>query len=374
MKKAYRNGSIGMMLVLPVLCLAALLVFAQRAAAHLGNELDRGDEVAARVQTLRSPAQGTVVLPIDEEDVTITKTAALDTARVGATVQYNVVVENSSDLTVTAHVSDDLPTELRLLRSFTGTATLPPLDTGAFTATVDIAPMDAVTLTYEALVRSVTDDGGPIVNTAVAEISLAEGSFVISDSASISVTLSFIPLAIIRTASLDLLENGGFENGSDGSWIEVGSRGTLIVDDTQLPEPIAPHAGSFAGWVGGFPVDTSLLVQNIDVPQGYREMYLQYHYWIDSSDSSCGDDIYAAGAYLPDGTGAATNASGFLCTPANTNEWAVGCVDLAPLGGRSVDIAFITLLSDDGVSSLFIDDVSIEQICTPTAVPTLLEH
>lgn len=378
MKHRYRTFFISTMLILPVLCLAGLLTLTHRSTARLidSSILDStalDPQVASHVQTLAPRHQGTGVLPLD--DVTITKTANVQTARVGTPVEYDVVIENSSNVTVTADVTDALPDELRLMRVFTGTATLPIFTgtvalpgTNVFSASTEIAPMSAVTLMYKALVRSLPVTGSTLVNTVTAEISVAAGSFIISDTESITVELSSIPLPIIRTASLDLIENGGFEAGSDGSWAEGGSRGSIIVDSTQLPAPITPHGGDTVAWLGGFPVDTSLLIQSILVPNGYREIYLQYHYWIESTDSSCGEDIYTVGAFLPGGTGLPSNVTGSLCTDTNTSGWETGCLNLASANGQTVDITFVTITSDDGESSLFIDDVSVEESCTATAI------
>lgn len=145
------------------------------------------------------------------------------------------------------------------------------------------------------------------------------------------------------------LYNGSFENGRDGSWIEVSQHGwPLIVND--LPGSVTPHNGSWAVWLGGEYDEISAIVQDVTIQSGAAT--LSYWLWIASQDS-CGFDY---GGVIIDNT--IVDAFN-LCTATNTGGWVRRTVNLSPYVGQTVALQIRAETDGSLNSNLFVDDVAL---------------
>jgi hypothetical protein len=126
------------------------------------------------------------------------------------------------------------------------------------------------------------------------------------------------------------LLNGGFENGRDGSWIEYSQRGWQLILDRAGLAGVNPQDGDWAVWLGGDDNETAILSQSIYVSP--TATFLNFHYWSDSDDPSCGYDY--AQVYL--GTNLLFTFD--LCAQTNTNSWVQRNIDISPYRGQTLQL------------------------------------
>jgi hypothetical protein len=150
------------------------------------------------------------------------------------------------------------------------------------------------------------------------------------------------------------IKNPGFENGSDGSWIEYSALNyyPLIVDSTELPSGVTPHGGAYAVWLGGDESETAYITQTVAISADAPT--LGYWAWISSQDT-CQHDFGKIRINDKD-------VSVFsLCDQTNTKGWVKRTVDLSAYAGQEVALQFRAETDANGLNSnLFIDDVSLE--------------
>jgi hypothetical protein len=140
--------------------------------------------------------------------------------------------------------------------------------------------------------------------------------------------------------------NGGFEDGRV-KWTEYSKQGwQVILDGNDLL--VAPHAGSWATWLGGDHSEVASISQTVLVPS--TSPYLAYWHWINSGDS-CGKDVARVVV------NSTVVASYDLCATHNTPGWAQRVVDLSAHAGRTVTLQIKVETDSAGVSNLYIDDV-----------------
>lgn len=340
------------------------------------------------VQTMRAQMQETMTTP---DPVMVTKTVNVTEVTIGETVNYTIHIDNQSRLAVTASITDALPTELQLLESGAGTVLPPPRDTNVFTQTISVEPMATAVAYYDAYVRTIPISLGTVVNTATVVIHAQNSAFAYTKVVSATLTVNWQnllplmknePMAIPTSTPAPtttptqspepgptstpvplsgIIQNPGFEEGPDEGWEETQDPElfpSLIVNNSEVEPPITARSDDFLAWLGGSEeVVAFALRQDVLIPAGYQNVYLQYYYWIDSVDASCSNDLYFV-----------TGASGFepLCTANNTHGWKRGCSNLTPLVGELVSISFSVVLGDNQANSNFyIDDVTLEETCTP---------
>ncbi len=157
-------------------------------------------------------------------------------------------------------------------------------------------------------------------------------------------------ISILITAT-DPINNGDFEAGGDGRWIEASSHGWGLITQG-LPPPAMPYGGSWAAWLGGGYFELSSLEQTNLTLTGVR--YLHYWYWIVSEDD-CGNDfanIYVNGDVLK-----TTN----LCYTTSTNGWMEDVIDLNSYVDTSISLKIETTLNGSFHSNLYLDNISITQ-------------
>lgn len=157
-------------------------------------------------------------------------------------------------------------------------------------------------------------------------------------------------ISILITAT-DPINNGDFEAGGDGRWIETSSHAWGLITQG-LPSGAAPHGGIWAAWLGGGYFELSSLEQTNLTLTGVR--YLHYWYWIVSQDT-CGNDfanIYVNGVVLK---------TTDLCDVTSTTSWVEDVIDLNSYVGTSISLKIETTLNGSFHSNLYLDDVSITQ-------------
>jgi subtilisin family serine protease len=145
------------------------------------------------------------------------------------------------------------------------------------------------------------------------------------------------------------LINPGFESGPTG-WTEYSENGWDIILST-ADLPVAPHAGSWAAWLGGGDDEIAYIQQQVTVPAG--SPYLAYWHWIYSEDL-CGYDY---GKVVING---ATVDTYDLCESSSTGAWQKHVVNLSAYAGQSVALQLRAETDFSAFSSLYIDDVAFQ--------------
>jgi hypothetical protein len=152
-----------------------------------------------------------------------------------------------------------------------------------------------------------------------------------------------------------VVTNGDFEAGRTG-WVEYQDSPfyeyELIVHASRLINPIVPHEGEWAVWLGGDAELITAIEQEITVPEAASA--LVYWHWIDAIFACDG----SAGGVALDGT---TVDEYPLCADADTGGWVRRSVDLTAYAGRTVQLRFASQTEAGNYSSLYIDTVSVQE-------------
>jgi hypothetical protein len=149
----------------------------------------------------------------------------------------------------------------------------------------------------------------------------------------------------------DVVANGDFEAGRTGWDEDTAYEYALIVHVSGLLDPITPHEGEWAAWLGGDDKLTTAIEQTIAVPAAGAT--LVYWHWIDSifaCDGSTGGVMFN-GAFVDQYP---------LCTGADTGCWVQRSVDVTAYAGQTVVLRFTARTKADNYSSLYIDTVSVQ--------------
>jgi hypothetical protein len=164
------------------------------------------------------------------------------------------------------------------------------------------------------------------------------------------------------TTGIDGILNPGFENGPDGSWIEYSAKGwPLLLNEAELLQGITPHNGQWAAWLGGDYNEISYISQTVAITT--EASTLRFWEWIVSEDT-CNHDF---GKILINNIVVSTFN---LCAATNTNGWVNETVDLVTYVGQNVELKFYTETDSALDSNLFLDDITLGIINTPTATRT----
>lgn len=150
--------------------------------------------------------------------------------------------------------------------------------------------------------------------------------------------------------------NCDFEKGRDGQWTEYSSNDLEIITDCSNPlfcNDIAPHSGVYLAWLGGEINETSYIQQQISIVPDAP--YLVYWQWIDSFDF-CGYDYDYVEVLI--NTSRVDKVD--LCTGTSTMEWVQHNIDLTNFAGQSVTLQIRVKTDENGYSSIYIDDLSLQ--------------
>ncbi len=163
----------------------------------------------------------------------------------------------------------------------------------------------------------------------------------------------YLPLAMRAhgTTPVIPLANGNFEAGQTG-WIESSLQGWDIIVNTDEPNMITPHGGSWAAWLGGDDDELATIRQSVQIP--VDSSYLGYWYVVSSAETSCGSDV----AWVK--VNATTIKTHNLCTSEVTAGWVKQVLNLSAYSGQTVMLEFGASTDASLVSSLFVDDVAFQ--------------
>jgi secreted trypsin-like serine protease len=155
------------------------------------------------------------------------------------------------------------------------------------------------------------------------------------------------------TPGHNLMHNGDFEQGADGTWTEksknFGDTGALIVHRNGV-QGVIPRSGDYLAWLGGDDDEISQLWQTVTIPSSNPA--LQFYVQSFSNDL-CGYDSLKL---LLDGT---VVASRDLCTSTNTTGWTRLEIDLDNWASQTVKLELSVSTDKSVPSSLFVDDISL---------------
>lgn len=163
------------------------------------------------------------------------------------------------------------------------------------------------------------------------------------------------------TAGQGQLQNGDFENGSDGSWSESSSHGfPLIYLDSEVGATWQWQGGDYGAWLGGSNGETSILSQGVAIPAA-PSTQLSFWYAIGSEDL-CGYDT----AWV---TLNGTQVASFdLCQATATDSWTNHVVDVSAFAGQTVNLAFHTTTDSTLISNFFLDTVVLAPPAAQAAI------
>lgn len=150
--------------------------------------------------------------------------------------------------------------------------------------------------------------------------------------------------------SLQLLPNGGFEQGQV-VWTVFSLVGWDIIMNSGFPGGVLPYGGSWLAWLGGADNEVSYIEQEVAV-SAYATG-LSYWHWIASNDV-CGVDI--AWVKVDD----VIVDQYDLCTDEDTGTWVIHEVDISAYAGQTVTLRIQVDTDADLNSNLFVDDVSFD--------------
>jgi hypothetical protein len=150
---------------------------------------------------------------------------------------------------------------------------------------------------------------------------------------------------------IDELQNGDFESGRNGAWVEASEAGLKLIT-TDHPQGLTAHSGVWLTWLGGAYNETAGIIQRVTVPPD--RPYLRYWHWIASGDA-CGYDV--AGVTLGEDEEDIVDAF-WLCRTNNTNGWRARTLDLRAWAGQSVDLLFLAGTDGSLNSNWFVDDIA----------------
>lgn len=172
-------------------------------------------------------------------------------------------------------------------------------------------------------------------------------------TATLPATATLHPIASLTPTAtvpaVDELENGNFEAGRNGAWLEAATSGIAIITSNR-PTGLAAHSGIWLAWLGGVLNDTRGIQQVVTVPP--NRPYLLYWHWIASRDA-CGYDV--AGVAV--GENEIVDAF-WLCDDNDTNGWLSRVIDLRAWSGQSIELTFLTGTDASLNSNWFVDDVA----------------
>jgi hypothetical protein len=152
------------------------------------------------------------------------------------------------------------------------------------------------------------------------------------------------------------LSNGGFEAGRDGTWTEYSAVGRpLITNLANLPLGTTPHTGNWLAWLGGTNNEMDYITQTVDIPANHP--ILSFWMLIDSQEYGCRYD-YDFGTVSINNTWVTSIP---LCIPENTGGWVKRTLNLSAYAGQTVELQFRAQNDGSLPSSLYIDDVAIEE-------------
>ncbi len=168
----------------------------------------------------------------------------------------------------------------------------------------------------------------------------------------------FVPSATY-TPVVSGIANGDFENGRDNSWQEDNNREdflALVRRGDSIDPPVTPTSGQWlaALFARDFS-EVSQIWQTVTLPAS-GQIFLKLSYLI-KSEESCDVPYYDSIAVYIDNTIVVDWWD--ICDYYSMENWDTDYIDLSSYAGQTVQITFEISTLDGGLTTLFLDDISI---------------
>ncbi|MBI1293768.1 trypsin-like serine protease [bacterium] len=155
---------------------------------------------------------------------------------------------------------------------------------------------------------------------------------------------------VTSTPGNNVLLNGNFDNGSDGSWNEQSLAYENVITHRSLLEGVAPLSGDYLAWFGGVDNEIAEISQQVTIPA--VDPVLTFYVQVGSAEE-CGNfydvlDILFNGQMI-----------GYveLCSGNNTSGWTQVGGPIAALAGQTGTLTFRGHTDESAPSILVMDDV-----------------
>ena len=157
------------------------------------------------------------------------------------------------------------------------------------------------------------------------------------------------------SVATNLLKNPGFENGPDGNWTE---HGWIIWPN--LGELKKSHSGNWLAWLAGYNYAADYIYQDVSIPSGSAQAYLQFWYWIETEETeNVAYDMMAVQVRRPSDNALLTT----LVTLSNLNKstgWVQSAqYDVSSFKGQTIRLMFYGTTDEYLITDFFVDDTSL---------------
>ena len=202
-----------------------------------------------------------------------------------------------------------------------------------------------------------TSSSGSGSGTAIYSAAANTGSTSRTGTLTIAGQTVSVTQAAQSTAANNLIANADFEAGA-ASWTESASGGYAIVTNgtTRLG-----HSGGGYAWLGGYDNGTDTLSQSVTIPGNALQAYVQFWYWIGTSETSTisAYDTLKVELYSAT-TGAKLATLASFSNLDQTSGWSQSSqYDVSAFKGQAVRLTFTATTNASNTSSFFVDDVAL---------------
>lgn len=169
----------------------------------------------------------------------------------------------------------------------------------------------------------------------------------------------------LTLSCLELVQNGGFEQGAAG-WQTFSAQGYDLISNFN------PHTGSLGAYMGGVNNADDRLSQALTLPAG-TTLTLKAWWYLATAETAGTFDTLTIALTAADGTPLSTLAT--LGNTALPGQWAELTFDLTAYAGQSVVLRFAARTDQDLISEFYLDDIRLSACAsdpspTPTATST----
>lgn len=162
----------------------------------------------------------------------------------------------------------------------------------------------------------------------------------------------------------ELVGNNGFENPRPDPWVEhSGISAGLIAGDW-------PHTGKQSVWLGGLDDAETFqyIYQDVKIPANAEQATLSYWRYLHEKVGARGAAEITFQSVLADTRGNIIAELESFSSADGDDTWRQSVLDLTAYAGKTVRLAFTANTAPGNLSSLFVDDVSL-QACTGNEAP-----
>ncbi len=159
----------------------------------------------------------------------------------------------------------------------------------------------------------------------------------------------------------NIVANPGFESGTD-SWTWSATSGSAIIRS----DATVAHSGSGYAWFGGYTSGTDTIYQDVTIPANASLAQLRFWYWIETQETSSAPVDTMTVAFLVPASG---NRLATLASLSNVDStggtWVRSpAIDVTGFKGQTLRLAFSATNNAVGMTSFFVDDISLS-VTTP---------